>query len=542
MAISENAEAAQESVGRRATRTFFASVVGKVAGLIITTLTFIAVARLLNPSGYGIYTVAVGYAGLIGAVSIFGIASYFDRNVSYLSYRRDGKGIGKVLANGYAIVVPISIVLMLVGIGFSGYITQNFLANSGIQVITLMIVSVDLLFSTIWGASYAALIGFGKGKQAAFALFSLGAIQLITGVGLIYAGFYHLVPAIFGGVNGAVIGLLVGDCYGFLLTTYYTYATYRTYHDEPIRLPKPKEIYKTLQFTLPLAANNFLYAGTANFGVLFLSMFALPAVVGNYGTAIKGLGMMNVIYGTLAFVLVQAFSTFLSMKNKKKEIALSYNNALRYSLLLNLPIVVFVGVFAKPLVYVFLGPSFSLAPTYLFFIALGTSIGVINSLNSSFLIASGKVKQLMKISAVAVVIQLAGILLLVPTFTAVGAIVALYIIGNLSSLALYIKNLRKNFGIRVNYRTILNLFVTNLVLAMFVSTILTLAGNITQMMTGLVAMVLIYPPLLVVFKGIDTKTLDELVHLVHTMPVMRQAIGQFDSYTRFFMGILDKEA
>ncbi|MDE1856204.1 MAG: hypothetical protein KGH49_03150, partial [Candidatus Micrarchaeota archaeon] len=79
----------EESIGRRATRTFFASVIGKFLALLITTATFIAVARLLGPSSYGIYTVALGYATLIGSVSHFGIASYFDRHISAMSYRRE---------------------------------------------------------------------------------------------------------------------------------------------------------------------------------------------------------------------------------------------------------------------------------------------------------------------------------------------------------------------------------------------------------------------------------------------------------------------
>ncbi|MDE1762529.1 MAG: polysaccharide biosynthesis protein [Candidatus Micrarchaeota archaeon] len=523
----------QESIGRRATRTFFASVVGKLIALVITTITFIAIARLLGPSGYGIYTVAIGYAALIGAVSIFGIAAYFDRNIASLSYKKDGKGIGKVIANGYAIIIPASIVLAVIGIGLSGYISGSILQNSGIAAFTLILVSIDLMFSTIWGASFSALIGFGRGKLASIALVAIGIVQLGLGVALIYAGY---------GVNGAVAGLLAGDFVGFALTSYYVYSAVKEYGKIQIALPKWKDVKETLIFALPVLSNNILVTGVVGFGTLFLSVYAPNYILGNYGTALKGLGMMNVIYGTLAIVLIQAFSTVIAVTKKPKEISDAYNKTISYSLLLNLPVVVFVGVFSKPLVNLFLGASYSLAPTYLFIIAVGTSMAIINSFTASFFIAAGKVKDLMWISLIAVVIQVISLILLVPAFTAIGAIVALYIIGSVSTLLLFIRGLRAKFGIRMNYKEMLSLFVANLVMGMLVSGILGVAGNALEILAGMIAIVAIYPPLLVLFGGVDKKRLDELVHLVHNMPIMKEAIAYFGAYAGFFIRLLDAKS
>lgn len=522
----------EESIGRRATRTFFASVIGKFLALLITTATFIAVARLLGPSSYGIYTVAVGYAALIGAVSHFGIASYFDRHISSMSYRKDREGMSKVISNGYAIIAPIAVLLAVIGIGLSNFIAHSFLSNSGISGLTLMIVSVDLLFSTIWGTSYSALIGLGRGKLASMALVTLGLIQLIVGVGLIYAGF---------GVNGAIIGLLVGDFYGFAIITYYTHRSLREYGKLELRMPKMPAIKETLRFALPLAANNFVLAGVVNFGTLFLSVYAPNFIVGNYGTALKGLGMMNVIYGTLAIVLIQAFSTVISVRKNHAEIEKAYDKTLTYSLLLNLPIVVFVGVLAKPLVYTFLTSNYSYAPLYLVIIAVGTSFAIVNSLTQSFYTAAGKVRELLKISAISGAIQIIAMVLLVPTYTAVGTVVALYIIGSVATLLLYAFDIKRSFGISIKYRTMLNLFVCNAILGMLVSAVLFIANNPLAIIAGVVAIVALYPPLLVLFRAVTTETLKELDHLVATIPLVGSSVKVFDRYMRFYMSLLDAE-
>jgi len=520
----------KESIGRRATRTFFASIVGKFIAVIVTMLAFVAVARLLGPSNYGVYTVAIGYATLIGGVSIFGIAAYFDRNIASMSYRKDSKGIARILANGYAVVILVSIILAVLGIALSGYVANNILQNSHIQALTLVLVSIDLLFSTIWGASFSALIGFGRGKLASIALVALGIVQLVLGVGLIYAGY---------GVNGAITGLLVGDFAGFVLTSYYVYVALKEYGKVNLKWPKVKEIIGTLKFALPVASNNFLLIGVVSFGTLFLSIYAPNYILGNYGTALKGLGMMNVVYGTLGIILIQSFSTVIALTKNAKKIAETYNKTIAYSLLLNLPIVVFVGVFAKPLVYLFLGANYPLAPFYLLIIAMGTSITIINSFTSSFFIASGRVNELMRISLMAVVIQVASLILLVPIFTAIGTIVSLYIVGSVSTLFLFVRSLKRQFGIRVEYKRLLDIFVASLVLGMLVSGILMINGNALEILAGIAAVILLYPPLLVLFRAIDREILQELIHLVNKMPIVSGAIVQFDRYTRFFIEVLE---
>ncbi|HVA82615.1 MAG TPA: oligosaccharide flippase family protein, partial [Candidatus Aquilonibacter sp.] len=428
MAVKKRKVEEQESVGRRATRTFFASVAGKFAAMLITTATFILVARLLGPSSYGIFTIAIGYASFVGAVGIFGIAAYFDRNISYMSYKKDIAGMARVIANGYSIVVPIAIILTLIGIGLSGYIANQILVNSGIGSLSLVLVSLDILFSTIWGASYSALVGFGKGKAASFTIVVLGLVQLVLGIGLIYLGY---------GVNGAITGVLVGDAIGFLMTSYYVYSSLREFGEVRIAIPGAGEIKKTLKFALPLATNNLLQTGIANFATLFLSLFASDFILGNYGIAFKGVGIINVVYGTLAIVLIQSFSTFISLKKTKEELARHFNSTLTYSLLLNLPIIVFVGVFAQPLVHLFFGSSFSLAPLYLTLVALALALGITNSFAASFFIAAGKTGELMRISVISVIVDIVMLVLLVPTYTAVGTIVALFMIGIFVNVALY---------------------------------------------------------------------------------------------------------
>ncbi|MDE1824970.1 MAG: polysaccharide biosynthesis protein [Candidatus Micrarchaeota archaeon] len=524
--------AEQESIGRRAARTLFAVVLGRFAGLIILAVTFILVARLLAPANYGAYTVAIGYSALIAALAQFGVASYFDKNIAALSYKRDKKGLARIISNGYAVVVPISLALMLLGAALSGPIASTYLRNSGVQAFTLILVSVDIFFSTLWNTSFSALVGFGRGRQASTSLVLLLLLQLGLGVGLIYAGL---------GVNGAILGLLIGDALGFVLTTYYTMSAYGYFGAGKICWPDLRGIKETISFSVPLAANNLMVSGVANFATLFLSTFVSAYILGNYGTAIKGLGMMNFVYGNLALVLIQAFSTIIHTTKKKAALNGAYNTAIVYSLLINLPIVVFVGVFSGPLVSLFLTSSYSNAAGYISLIALGTTIAIINSFTLSFFTAAGKVGEVFKISAVSALAQLLGLVILVPYLGAIGAILALYIIGSTVSLLLYIHRLGKVFSVRLQYPKIYRIFASNILLVLLLAPILLVHLNLAELVIGLIAAILLYPPILVLFGCIDGKILSELVLLVGALPIADRALAVMRRYTLVFIRASGRE-
>ncbi|MDE1762601.1 MAG: polysaccharide biosynthesis C-terminal domain-containing protein, partial [Candidatus Micrarchaeota archaeon] len=167
---------------------------------------------------------------------------------------------------------------------------------------------------------------------------------------------------------------------------------------------------------------------------------------------------------------------------------------------------------------------------------------IINSFTSSFFIASGKVKKLMRISLMSVIAQVASLLLLVPNFTAVGALVALYIIGNTITFLLFVRGLRKDFEIRMEYRKLLEIFVASLVLGAIVSGLLAIPGNVLELAAGFVAIVLIYPPLLVLFRAVDKDTFDELIHLINNIPIVSSAIIHLDRYAGFFIRLLDAKS
>ena len=512
-----------EGIGRRAARTLYASLAGKFIALGVTTVTFLVIANLLGRSNYGLYTLAIYYASLVGGVSNFGVAAYFDRHISAMSYKKDRRGIARVLSNGFTILVPVALGFAALGVLLSGFVTGA-LHSQNLQTTSLLIVSMDLFFSMLWGAAYSALIGFGNGRGAAISGISINLIQLITGAGLVLSGF---------GVNGALLGLLLGDALGFFMMSGFIMSSLKGLGIS--RLPKPDApgLYDNLRFSTLMGTYNFVTGGVISFATLYLGVFAASELVGDFGAALRALGVLTIVFGTLSSILIQAFSTVLKVYKSREAILSRYNKALDYSLLLNLPIIVFTGVFAQQIISILLH-AFVGAPSYILLIAAGTSISVINYFMSSFLVSVGKVNDLLKYVLISVLIQLVAVLLLVPTYKAVGAIVAVYFIGNVVNLALFSRIIRREFGIRLQKVRIISMYVASIILGMIISAVHLIPNSYAQIGVGIIAVILLYPPLLVIFKGVDTGTLDEVREHVRGLPLMGKLMYWLSRYTSIF--------
>jgi O-antigen/teichoic acid export membrane protein len=527
MLMKENVEV---TIGRKAARTFYPSMIGKFVGLLITVLTFIAMARLLGSQGFGLFTLAVSYAALLGASSTFGVAMYFTKSMSEFSFKNDAKELANELVNGFASLIPIAVVCSLLGVVFSGYVSNVFLQNTGIEQFTLLIISADIFFSIIWGASYQAMIGLGEGRRAGASLVLSYLSQLIFGVSLILAGY---------GVNGAVSGVLIGDMVGVMVTTIYLRRSLRRYGRMTIEPPRLAGVKRVFAFAIPLAIIELLGAVVTNFAPLLLGWYTNASVVGNYGIALQGFGVLVIIYDTLSLVLLQAFSAVLSTRKRAKKTEVTYNNSLFYCLFLMCPLIIFVGVFSQPIMYLLLGTGFGLAPALLTLMAISSVPLIVVASTRSFYLAAEKVKELLVCASIATVIQLAALLVLTPVFYATGLVVAVFLIWGLVYAALLIIGMKRIFRINMRFKKLINILVADLVVAMFASCVLLLNNYVAEIIVGFVLIALIYPPLLVVFRAIDRQSLLNLKAHVERIPFVETIVGYLTGYTNIFVDVLD---
>ncbi|MGC9129326.1 MAG: oligosaccharide flippase family protein [Candidatus Micrarchaeia archaeon] len=511
-----------ESIGRRSVRTLSSLLIGRAGSIILNAITFIAVARLLGPSSYGIYTLAVGIYSLIGAVGHFGIGTYFNKHISEYIYRKKPQKINEVLSAGYSIILPIALALTLIGIAGSGTIASYFKSQS-LPAITVVIASLILFFSMLYGAVYPALVSFGRGRWAAYTIIVVQLANLVGSVSLILAGLDY---------NGALIGSMLSYAVGFALTFYYIAKAMKPFGGFTFIKVGFKKIKKALYFSLPMAANNFVNNSVLNFGTVMLSLYTISTVLGNYGVALKGLNLLQVFYGTISVVLLPTFSAIIARKSK---VSSSFNKVLIYSLIITLPVIFYIGIFSKPLISFLITKKYSTAPFYLLLISLGTALGLPALYSSSFIVGKGKVLKVLKYSTFSAVIQFLALLYLVPSWGAFGAITSIFIIGGLINDFLFLSGVKRLFGVKVELGPIIKIFGVNFLLAALMAPSFLLHSDLLVLLSGLLIGTLLYPILLLVSKTISMKSINDIKGYSQDIPIIGRLTDFIISYLKYFV-------
>ncbi|MEM3201910.1 MAG: oligosaccharide flippase family protein, partial [Candidatus Micrarchaeaceae archaeon] len=384
----------EDSLGSTTARNFMSVLSGKLAGALIAAVLLVALARLLGSDNYGIYTLAFGISALLGAAGHFGIGTYFNNYLARYRSINDYESIAKVVSSGYTIIIPIALAVSAIGIGISSLVAP-FYARTGITAFEIEIAAGSIFFSMVYGASYSGLIGLGKGMHAATSNISNLTVQLVASVSLVVAGF---------GVAGAISGILIGYAFGFAISTYYVLSEIRG--KAKLRHASVSEIKSAISFSMPLALNNALTFSTGYIAVILLGLFSTAYVLGNYGIANKGYSMTAVFTGSAWSIMMPMLSAKRAQSKDEKAVASAFGKALVYTIAFVVPFIVYIGVMAKPIIFILITKNFGIAPLYLLLVAFGVIIGLPGLYATSLVIAYEKVYKLLRFTALSAAIQI----------------------------------------------------------------------------------------------------------------------------------------
>jgi|GEM_PF-7039607 O-antigen/teichoic acid export membrane protein len=517
----------KEALGVTSARLLSSLYLGQGIGIVITVITFIFVTRLLGAGGYGIYTFAFGFSALIDCVGNFGMGNYFGRQLARFTYKKDHKGIMETLITGYSILLPITIALTLLGIALSPYVANVLFRSLDISPLTLMLAASIIFFSTTESTAIQALIGLTRGKLASLVSVVVDIIQLVASVYLVLTGH---------GVNGAIIGMLVGYIIGAVFAFYLIFRIVSKQGPVKLHLPSKVEFKSAFSFVFPMSLNNIMNFSMVNFAILYLSYFVSISMLGNYGAALRGLTFIAIFYSTMSTGLLPLFATAGEAK-KASKVDKTYNKLLLYSLLITLPFIVYVAVLAKPGVHLLLSSQFNSAGLYLSLIALGTMIDAFQYYLASLLISKGFTTSLLKTLIVSTILQLLTVLILVPKFGVLGAIAGIFFVGSSVETILFLRLAKKLMDFRLDYRKIGLLFASNILLVIPLSVALLFSSSIVSLIVGLLILLVVYPALIVLLNVVTVSDVDLISGISKKIPALNRLVSLMTGYLGFLLRI-----
>jgi O-antigen/teichoic acid export membrane protein len=495
---------------------------GEIVSNIITLALLIILTRYLQPTNFGIYSIAVAFAAFIGTAGNFGIGTAFRKFIPQLD--KDAKKINEILSNGYFVALSLSFILMIIGIIISKPISIYVYNNSNIASF-LIIASIIQFFTVFFNLSKAALVSFGKIKEAIIGDITYALTQLIVVVYLIILGY---------GIFGALIGFVISLIAGTLIYVFYLFFKMKIKIVKPVK----KEILNLTKFSVPVFTSNIALLGIQNFSILILGVFVAPVLIGNYSAAYKLSRFIEILVQALSFILLSTYAKIVVDKNSQnyKNISKTYNGSIYYTFLILLPISIYLISAINPITYILISKAYSEAPFYASIMIIGILMSIIGVYGGNLLLSHNHVKSFIKYQIIYTIIQFVMLILFVPTYGVIGALYALFIISPIIFIIIYVYALKRELNIIHNQGKSIRLILASII----VLAILIAASSIFNyskiiILTNLVIAFIIYPPILVLTKSITRTNLDFLDRIGKTSKIFKIFLDPIINYLEIFI-------
>ena len=381
-------------VAAESARGSFILLVGNLIQALTGVVFVIVVARLLGPSGYGSYTLALLIPLTIQSLVGSGVSTGITRYAAYHVARGEPEIARRMTLNGLLFLLLVGALLTLVTYAGGAYLDQTILHRTDLGGVA-GIASLAILAQTLLGSATAGLLGWRAMKGISTANVVWGVLRLGIAVPLIVVGF---------GVVGTVIGYVSATLLSGLLAFVILIFRLRGYGKG---LPRnfAGDVGSVLSYGTPLYVGSVVTTVAGQYVVIVLALISSNAVVGVYQSALNVLIPISITSGAIAQSL---FPSFAHLEGMKADVGLAFRYAVRYTAYFVAPMIFFIAGAARPLFDIIYGASFSSGIPYLVLLALANiplvlGYGILPSLFNGV----GKTRVSMVFSFVYAVLQVA---------------------------------------------------------------------------------------------------------------------------------------
>jgi O-antigen/teichoic acid export membrane protein len=322
-------------------------------------------ARALGASGYGLYTLVVGIAGLVVGIGALGLDDAMVRYIAIQSGRKDRAGLRGTLQVGVVGALVVGVVA-----GFSLFLVAGWLAGDVFDEPELLplirVISGVVPFLLLSNVLLGVTRGFNRMDYAALAENVVQSVVRFALVAILWLINLDVLVAI--------IAFGLADIAATLLLIFFVRKlVVATGPPEPAR----RDLRPIFGFALPLWLSGLLNRFRNNVETFVLGALSIAADVGVFAVAAK----VNFISHTVYRAVIVAVKPLLARgfaDGDRPGLARVYSATTRWTFTLNLPFFLVTVLYAREVLSVF-GPEF----------VVGASAFVILAFSELFVAATG---------------------------------------------------------------------------------------------------------------------------------------------------------
>ncbi len=446
---------------------FKAQFVSKLVSAVAGGLLIAALARLLQPQGYGLLMLAITVFSTFQFAARLGIGGSAGRYVAEYKEKQPEQIPHIVRFSALLSLGAIAVTVVVVLLSYE-YITE--LLGEPELGPFLIVGTVSLALGTVQIYVKKVLQGFEAIEFVAVLKTVDPVGRLVFALGIVFAG-YGAVGAYVGYVISSAITVLLGV--GYLLVRLRNYRTYEQSVESRLRR-------RIAEYALPLTATNSADILDKRVDTLLVGFFLSPVEVGFYVLADRVIKFIETPMSALGFTLSPMYGSQKAAGNIT-QISRIYEIALVKSLLLYIPAGAGLVLIAEPLIRLVFGSEYMGAVIVLQVLGLFAVFKAVTKLTDNGLDYLGRARERAIVRMITAVLNVGLNIILLPLVGVVGAAIATVITyGIYTGANLYIVSLE--LELRPKY-ILKKLSLITMITAVMSGVVFTLTGYISGWLT-----------------------------------------------------------
>lgn len=386
---------------------FKAEVAGRLVSILAGALMVVALARLLEPEGYGLLYLALAVLGVARVFSKLGISKSGARYLAEYK-EQDPRQIPHILETSFLYnLTTIAVVVLALALGhrwLAGVLGEPSLAP------LILFGTLFVAFGTLVTFARRTLQGFEQIRVVAWLRVVENVSRFVFAVGFVLLGFGAM-GALGGYVASAGLVVLVG--LAFIYARVYREHERAEHVDEGLR--KRVGLY-----ALPITATSTADIVDKRVDTILVGFFLNPTAVGFYVVAKQAVDVVSAPAQALGFTISPTFGA-QQAQGASGQAASLYEEALSHSLLVYLPAAAGLIVLADPAVGIIFGPDYGGAVPVVQVLALYAVLHATMNVTSSGLDYLGKATSRAIVKAISSTLNVVLNVIMIPMFGVVGA-------------------------------------------------------------------------------------------------------------------------
>ena len=486
-------------MGKTSATGSFQLFIGVAVSTVIMAVGTIILGNLLHEDGYGLYTITLTPALMIGLFRDWGVNSAMIKYIASLKLENNDSEIRDIIVAGLAFEITAGLVLTVVSL-----LSANFIATAIYHrpesAPLFSIISISIFGGSLLAASQSGFIGFERMGLNSFTLICQAIVKTAVGPALVILG-YGVIGASLGYTSGSLFGGLIGIAILYFAVFRKLQKTENKRSGLRGRLRGLRDTLKRtlkimLKYGVPLSISTVLAGILAQtYGLAMASFVSDNAVLGNYSTAANFAVLLTFLSTPIATVLFPAFAK-LDPKKEHGLVGSIFASSVKYTALVLVPATMAMMVLSKPMISTLYGETnFVTAPFFLTLSIVINLLAVFGNLSlGSFLPGLGETRMAMKLGILTTAFGLPLGLILIPTYGVLGVIVG-NIVSGIPSMLWGLYWVWKHYEAKAEFRSSAKIFAASALAAipsfLTVSFLHTTAAWI-QLAFGLTVFLVIY--------------------------------------------------